>query len=109
MKWDYITKQATAIKPSWSNKDRVLFHYFNPNGVACEKIKLDRQVSDLVDQGKCNTGVLFVHGSLNSHYIDELRKLIDSKRVSQFDSWYYAGQLLAENEKTRKFIAEHAA
>lgn len=109
MKWDYITKQATAIKPSWSNRDCVLFHYFNPNGAAAEKIALDRQISDLVDQGKCNTGVLYVHGSLNSYYVDELRKLIDSKRVSQFDSWYHAGQLRAENEKARKFIAEHAA
>jgi hypothetical protein len=109
MKWDYITKQATAIKPSWSNKDRVLFHYFNPNGVAAEKFKLDRQISDLVDQGKCKSGAVYAYGTLNTYYIDELRKLIDSKRVSQFDSWYYAEQLRVENEKARKFIAEHAA
>jgi hypothetical protein len=109
MKWDYITKQATAIKPSWSNKDRVLFHYFNPNGAAAEKIALDRQISDLVDQDKCKTGALYAHGSLNSYYIDELRKLIESKRVCHFDSWYYAENIKKENERTREFIARVTA
>ena len=109
MKFEYITQTATAPKSSWSGKELVRFHYFNQNGVMAAKLALDKIISRLVDDGKCNTGAIIAYGSLNYFYEDKLRGLLDSKRVNGLDAYLVIKSLEEGNKKAKEFIAEHAA
>lgn len=106
MQFEYITKTATAPKPSWSNRDTVLFHYFNPNGVYAEKLKLDAEIRNLVKLGKLNTGALIAYGSLDDYYERELSRLVDMKRVTLSDSFFTVTGMAKRNKQVREFIAE---
>jgi hypothetical protein len=109
MKFQYLTKTATAPKPSWSNRDTVMFHYFNPNGVYAEKIKLDAEIRKLVELGKCKTGALIAYGSLDDYFERELSRLVDMKRVTLSDAFFTIMGMQKRNKKVMEFIAEVSA
>lgn len=106
MQYEYITQTATAPKSSWSGKDLVRFHNFNPNGVMAEKLALDKAISKLVDDGKCKAGAIIAYGSLNYFYVDKLRSLLDLKRVNGIEAYLVIRSLKEGNKKAKEFIAE---
>jgi hypothetical protein len=106
MKYQYITKQAIKPESSWSNADLALFHYSNPNGLMAEKDALNKQISELVDQGKCKEFAVIAYGSLNTLLPDRLYGLVNKKRVSTSDVCYTLTALKQSVIKAREFIAE---
>lgn len=106
MNFEYITRKATKPARSWSNKDKVAFHYFNENGLYARKLATDKIISDLVDQGKAKSGAIIAYGSLDGFVFNELNKLHSKQRVSDADlrSWIYMTEYKIELAK--EFIAE---
>ena len=48
-RFEYITKTATDCKPSWSNKDVIRFHYFNPHGIMAKRRASDDRILAMVE------------------------------------------------------------
>lgn len=80
----FITKTATSVSPSWSVKDKVQFHYFNPNGVNAKFDTLRDVIVNHVDMGQLPNGYYVAYGSLSGagdKMADLVSKVLDDKRV----------------------------
>jgi hypothetical protein len=106
MKFEYITKTATKTARSWTNKQKIQFHYFNPNGLYAQKKALDDVIWELVEQGKAKTGAIIAYGSGNNFYHDEMRKLHSKKRISDTEYIVLIKGYQFDIEQAEKFIAE---
>lgn len=106
MNFEYITRKATKPARSWSNKERVAFHYFNENGLYARKLATDKIISDLVDQGKAKSGALIAYGSLDGYVFNEISKMNLKQRVSNAElrSWIYMTEF--KIEQANEFIAK---
>ena len=80
--WEEITKTATS-PGNWSNRDIACFHYFNPNGLWAAKSKTDKQITELVQQGKCANGAILAYGTFNDHNTNALCDMVQSKRITK--------------------------
>ena len=80
--FDYITKQATDTK-GLNNRETAQFHYFNPNGLTTKQNKINDEMFDLVDAGKCNSGALMVHN--HNYGLNLLQKSAQMTRVNSID------------------------
>ena len=105
-RFEQITKTATDISNSWTNREVAMFHYFNPNGLLAAKRITDDQISKLVDEGKANSGAIMAYGSLNFFYYDKLSNLIDKKSVRNADLVITLQGLRDNIESATKFINE---
>lgn len=105
-RFEQVTKTATAVCNSWTNREVAMFHYFNPNGLLAAKKITDDQVSKLVDDGKAKSGAIMAYGSLNFFYYDHLSKLINKKSVRHVDLVVTLQGLRTDIESAKKFIAE---
>ena len=74
----YITTEATEAVPSWSLREFLEFHYFNPNGACAAKALTDTRITAAVEAGKCKSGAIIAYGSMNSFHKDKLYKLLSS-------------------------------
>ena len=72
----------TTYSHSWSNVKKAKFHYFSESGLVAAKDATDKEITALVDAGKCKSGAIVAYGSLNYFYVDILRNLMSSKKVS---------------------------
>jgi hypothetical protein len=106
-RFEVISNLATEVKSSWSNKDVVCFHYFNPNGLIAAKKITDEKINALVDAGKAKSGAIIAYGSLNDFYYAELRALFNKKAVNRIDLIATLKGLRRDIETAEKFIAEH--
>jgi hypothetical protein len=97
-----------TYKQSWSNVKKAKFHYFSLLGLVAAKDELDKEISALVDAGKCKSGAIVAYGSLNSFYVDNLRNLMGSKRVCPHDLQATLRGLERHIEMAKKFISEVA-
>jgi hypothetical protein len=102
MKYEYITQTAKQVSRSWTNKDAIRFHYFNPNGLYAKKQALNDVIWSLVEQGKAKSGAVVAYGSGNTFYDDQLRALFNKSRVTDNEysvlvSGYKFAIELAEN------------
>jgi len=104
-RFEYIANTATDCKPSWSNKDKIRFHYFNPHGIMEKRRASDDRIRDLVDRGFAKTGALLAYGSLNSYHTDKLMDLVNKSRVTDFEARYYVQQIEREISAADAFIA----
>ena len=104
-RFEYITRIAKAPAASWSNKERVSFHYFNPNGLIRTKQVLDQLIDSAVEAGKCKSGAIIAYGGLNYYYPDQLRALYDLKHVSWVKYITTVQGLRRDIEKAREFLA----
>ena len=107
MKYEHVTKTATETKSSWSNKDKVRFHYFNDNGLIAKKRILDEKITRLVDEGKCKSGAHIAYGSLNYFNTDQLYKLLKMERVNEINLYATLKGIKWDIEKAEQFISEH--
>jgi hypothetical protein len=106
MKYEQVTQTAKTTKPGWSNKEKALFHYFNPNGLSAKKRNLDEQINRLVDEGKCKTGAIIAYGSLNSFNTDGLYKLIKMQRVNEILLQVTLGGLEWDIKRAAEYISQ---
>ncbi len=88
-----------------NNKDSVIFHYFNPNGLYPQLKALHDSVRQLVANGKAKSGALFVYGSLSDDLIvNELSRLIELKRVPSKSIFRIKQQLKDKIAHTQSWI-----
>lgn len=103
-RFDLVTETATKCLDSWSNKDKVRFHYFNPNGVMAKRRVSDDRVRNMVDSGFAKSGALLAYGSLNSYHTEKLATLLQKQRVTNFEAEYYVRQIEREILQAEAFI-----
>ena len=108
MKYEYLTQTATQVSRSWTNKQKIQFHYFNPNGLYAKKRALDDAIWALVEEGKCKSGAVVAYGSGNSYYPNILRELHGQSRVSGRAYRVFLLGYKFDIEAAEKFIKELA-
>lgn len=79
-----VTEELTSDK-GLTIKDKIAFHYFNPNGLYSKKRAVDAQVRDCVDRGWAPWGFIMAYGSLNNYWVDQFTALHSKKSVSKMD------------------------
>lgn len=108
MKYENIITKATKVSRSWSNKEKVAFHYFNPNGLYAQKKALDDAIWELVEQDKAKSGAVIAYGSGNSYYPNYLRDLFNKDRITDLDYYVVTQGYKFDIEAAEKFIKEVA-
>lgn len=108
MKYEYITKTATQVRRSWTNKQKIQFHYFNPNGLYAKKAALNAVIWSLLEEGKCKSGAVIAYGSGNTFYQDQLRDLFKKSRVTDVEYSVLLSGYRFDIEQAEKFIKEVA-
>ncbi len=103
--WTFVTETATSVEQVRSLRNKVAFTYFNPNGAYAVKQATDDKISAAVDAGRCKSGALFVHGSLNDYHERAMRRLSKVKRPARFDVHYMIDGLLEEAARAEEFLA----
>lgn len=104
--WNHITQEATKVARSWTYKEQVCFHYFNPNGLYARKQANDEKISDLVDREVCRPGAILAYGTLADWETKNLRKLYDKSRVNRIECAVGFEMLLDLCYKQEAFIAD---
>ena len=105
--WDYLTKGATKVARSWTYREMVAFHYFNPNGLISRKAANDRKIDELVEKKMTPTGAIMAYGGLAYFETQNLTNLwSQKKRVSRVEYWVSVEMLREKCERQEKFIAE---
>jgi len=105
-RYNKITKTATTVANSWTNREIVMFHYFNPNGLTAAKTATDKKIDALVDLGLAKSGAILTRGSLNSYYTNRLGKMFDKKAVKSIELQVVLKGLRGDIENANEFIAE---
>lgn len=77
-KYKYITNEATVMASSWSNRNKLNFTYFNPNGAYAKHKFMFSVLMDLVKAGKYKSGALLAH---NADFRHESMSEMHSKKV----------------------------
>lgn len=105
--FDFLVERATEPKRTWTNKEKLIFHCFNPDGVYYRKRELDKKISQLVDEGKANSGALLVHGTLRDTYTEKLVEMNRGKRyIKRIDLEVLVELIEKDIVKAQKFIDE---
>jgi len=103
----HVMRTATKCEQSWSNKNKALFHAFNPNGVVSAKYASDKIIAELAEQGFCKWGATLAYGSGNSFHTEKLIKLASvsgPKRVNSFDINYFVQEVQKDIECANRFV-----
>ncbi len=103
--FEFIVKTAEKTANNWSNKERAMFHYWNPNG-AMQQYKIVRdQLFDAVAEGRAKSGAFLAYNiNIYSEYIirgaTELKFVNNIKLCTSIE--------LVENSKEQlvKFLEE---
>lgn len=80
-RFDFITTTATTDGQCKTNKEAMMFHYFNANGLVARKRKNDRTISELVAAGVVKSGWHLAYGTLSSFEENAIIRLAMLKRV----------------------------
>jgi hypothetical protein len=80
-RFDYLCNNAKAPAKSWTNKDLVIFHYFNKNGLKYTKLDLDNAISKLAIENKISYLDVLTYGTLNFNSIDKLNSILFKKNI----------------------------
>lgn len=75
-----VTETATKPAKSWTNKEIVAFHAFNPNGLANKFLKLYDTISQYEEAGVVKGSFMLIHYSYT--YYEILMELAKKQRVS---------------------------
>lgn len=79
---DYLMSEATT-DDGLCNRDKVTFHYFNPNGLRVAWQKACERVTAAVNAGKVPSGWIIAYGSFNHFSADRLDELLHKGRVGR--------------------------
>ena len=89
--FDRITQTATTPAATWSNRDVLRFHYFNPNGAYARFMRSYDRLLAAVDNVHVMGGALLAYSG--DYHTDAMQELIHRKRVRSFDATYHANRL----------------
>jgi len=78
--YEFVTKFAIEEDKSWSCRDRLYFHAFNPRGLLAQKREADARITKAVDAGALKTGAILAYGSFNDFHPRQIMKLAMAKR-----------------------------
>lgn len=104
--WNYITQEAKKPARSWTYKECVAFHYFNPNGLYCRKYASDKKIYDLVERGACRAGAMWAYGGMSNFETDTLVALHSKNRVGRIEYEVAVEMLEDACIKAEAFIAD---
>jgi hypothetical protein len=104
--YEHVTRTAIKVSKGWTCTDILNFHYFNPNGLCAVKKALQDRLNIAVSEGKANTGSLLAYGSLNDYVNENLRKLLQKKRVNRRHLFVDLEMLQEEIETLENFLNE---
>lgn len=104
-RFEYLTNLAKTPAATWSYRDKVAFHYFNPNGLMAQKHEVDKLIDAAVEAGKCKSGAIIAYGGLNYHYTDMMRELFSKKRVNRIKFVIAKEGIMRDIEQAKKFLA----
>ena len=80
-RYDFITTTAATDGQCKTNKEAMMFHYFNDNGLVARKRKNDLAISELVDAGVVNSGWHLAYGIFSNFEYKSIVRLALLKRV----------------------------
>jgi len=104
--FDFVTKTATKPSRSWSIRDIVRFHYFNPNGLCAKKLDTDRRVRLAVDKGLAKSGAIVAYGTFNSYNADEVARMVSRPPVQRAYLFGVLAGLEHDIRAAEKFLSE---
>ncbi len=78
--FEYVTETAMTDR-GLCNRDKVSFHYFNPNGLYARWRSVCDRISGAVNAGKVPFGWIIAYGSFNHYAVDRFTALADKRRV----------------------------
>tara|TARA_R110001632_G_scaffold72603_1_gene167737 strand:- start:442 stop:858 length:417 start_codon:yes stop_codon:yes gene_type:complete len=65
-------KEATSATATWSNLNKLTFHYFNDNGLVSQKLALNARIDALIASGTVAGGWAYAYGSESNFEEDQL-------------------------------------
>jgi hypothetical protein len=80
-RYDFITKTATIDGQCKTNKEAMMFHYFNVNGLVKRKHENDLAIAALVDAGVVRSGWHLAYGTFSDYEENSIIRLAGLKRV----------------------------
>jgi hypothetical protein len=104
-RYDHMTKTAKTVDEATSHRERVWFDYFNPNGAyAIYQEAYDRLMVAVSDPTNgLKPGALIAYSA--DRYVNKLSHIVRRKsNPSQFESYYYAKELIATSRKIENVI-----
>ena len=101
--FDFVTEEATEVDQVRTFKDKVLFSYFNTNGLWAKKQVANERIEKAVAEGRCKSGAILAYGSLNNFSYRQTKKLIAKKRVSGIEWNGFSEMLVDEINKANDF------
>lgn len=104
--FQYITETATKPARTWSNVEKLKFHYFNPNGLVARKRANNARIRELVDAGVVPAGWIVAYGTFNSYREERVIELANKRRVGSIETSVAIKMLAEECEKVEAKIAE---
>lgn len=104
--FEFVTSQASEEKSNWSNLNKLLFHYYNPNGLCEKKRQSDELVRAALDANKVPPSALYSHGSLNDFSVVNIRQLINKNRITNAEVSVALEMVKNAIEKANKYLAE---
>jgi len=85
MRHTYITKRATEVADSWTNREVMDFHYFNENGLIAKWEKMNETIGRLVDGGRVSTEWHWCYGVFSDHDYCTFIELHAKNRIRFFE------------------------
>lgn len=105
----HISETATKPARTWSNIQKLRFHYHNPNGLIARKRANDARIRELVDAGIVPSVWVDAYGTFNNYREDRVIELANRRRVGSLKAGVAIKLLAEECETVEAKIAEAEA
>ena len=100
----YIMEKAAKPAARWSNREIVVFHIQNPNGLLARERKANDRIVALVDAGACKGGANYAFGWFSGFHRNALHEL--PHRPDSVELKVTLEMLEEKIRKAEAFIAE---
>ncbi len=104
---DHVMKTATTAD-KMTNRDTVVFHAFNPNGLVQRKSANDERIADLVNAGTVASGYHLAYGTFADFERNRIFDLLELKKIGTIKMQVVVEMLSDHCEKVDGIIAEFA-
>lgn len=101
--YNHVTRVATKPRPTWTNKQVLLFHYHNPNGGYAAYTAAYARLRDHVAAGKCKSGALLAFDGYSQQAA--IARLSGQQRIKAFHARYHGERLAKTAAQIDHFIA----
>ena len=103
--YDFVNMWATEEHQVRNLRDRVRFHYFNPNGLYERKRVINDAINDAVTKGHCKSGAILAHGGRAAEFHeDEMRELVYLRRVNRIRYQVWREMYIDHIERAADFL-----